>query len=142
MATAARRPDFFIVGAPKCGTTALIFVLIAWLSTAGQHDDLEEAETRALTPHEQKFAAAAGFEDAQDIVLGNCSMCHAREPVWDGLAWAPKGVLLETPGDIARQAEAIYLQAGLSHAMPPPNAIQMDAEDRRQLIAWYRAATM
>ena len=67
-------------------------------------------------------------------------MCHAREPVWDGIRWAPKGVLLETHGDVARHAEQIFLQAGASHAMPPPNAFQMDAESRAAIVAWYRAA--
>jgi uncharacterized membrane protein len=59
--------------------------------------------------------------------------------VWDGILWAPKGVYLETEGDVAQHAEQIYLQAGRSHAMPPPNAIQMDAEARAQIVAWYRA---
>ena len=40
-----------------------------------------------------------------------------------------------------RHARQIYLQAGISHAMPPPNAIDMDDEPRRQIIAWYRQAT-
>ena len=120
--------------------TVLLFVLIAWLSTMSGIDTYEEAEARALTPYEQKYASAAGFEDAFDTVLGNCSMCHAREPVWEGLRWAPKGVVLETKGDVARQAEQIFLQAGVSHAMPPPNAIQMDNEARAVIVAWVRAA--
>lgn len=92
-----------------------------WLSTAPMHDPLEDAEAQPLTPYEQWFAAAPGFDDAHDIVLGRCSMCHAREPVWDGILWALKGVLLETEADIARNARQIYLQAGISHAMPPAN---------------------
>ena len=103
-------------------------------------DTVEEAEARALTPYEQQFASAAGFEDAYDAVLGNCSMCHAREPVWEGLRWAPKGVVLETQSDVARYASQIYLHAGVSHAMPPPNAIQMDDEARATIVAWVRAA--
>lgn len=118
--------------------TVLLMVLIAWLSTLRDGETWEEAEARALTPYEQRFAAAEGFEAAYDAVIGNCSMCHAREPVWEGLRWAPKGVHLETPGDVARQASEIYLQAGVSHAMPPPNAIQMDAQARQAIVAWVR----
>lgn len=103
-------------------------------------DTYEEAEVRALTPHEQTFASAAGFEDAYDSVISNCSMCHAREPAWDGMHWPPKGVLLETESDVVRHAEQVFLHAGLSHAMPPPNAIQMDDEARATIVAWYRAA--
>jgi uncharacterized membrane protein len=115
-------------------------ILIAWLSTVRTGDTWQEAEARALTPYEQKYASAEGFEEAYNTVIGNCSMCHAREPVWGNMQWAPKGVYLETPGDVARHASAIYLQAGVSHAMPPPNAVQMDLEARATLIAWVREA--
>ena len=121
--------------------TVILFVLIAWLSTASMHDSYEEAEARDLTPYEQRFAAADGFGDAYDIVLGNCSMCHAREPAWEGMHWAPKGVLLETPSDVARHAKEIYLQAGLTHAMPPPNAIStMESSNRAAIVSWYQSA--
>ena len=118
--------------------TVLLMIVIAWLSSVRGGETWEEAEARELTPHEQKFASAAGFEEAYDTVIGNCSMCHAREPVWGTMQWAPKGVYLETPGDVARHAGQIYLQAGVSHAMPPPNAVQMDDEARATIIAWVR----
>ena len=121
--------------------TVILMLIIAWLSTAsGTEDTYETAETRDLTPHEQRFAAAPGFEDAVDTVLGNCSMCHAREPVWDGIRWPPNGLVLETESDIARAAPQIYLHAGISAAMPPPNAFDMAPEDRAVLVAWVRAA--
>ncbi|WP_238368398.1 urate hydroxylase PuuD [Mesobacterium pallidum] len=118
--------------------TALLMVLIAWLSTFQTGETYDESEARALSPQEQKFAEAEGFEDAFYAVVGNCSMCHAREPSWDGLHWAPKGVYLETQADVARHASQIYLQAGRSHAMPPPNAIQMEPEARELIVAWVR----
>ena len=104
-------------------------------------DTYEESEARALTPIEEKFASVETFEEAYFAVVGNCSMCHAREPAWEGMHWPPKGVVLETEADVARHAKQVYLQAGRSHAMPPPNAIQMQAEDRASIIAWYRDAT-
>ena len=123
------------------GVTVILFVLIAWLSTASMNDTYEEAEARPLTATEQRFASAEGFDAAYDAVISNCSMCHAREPVWEGLQWPPKGVLLETQSDVVRHASQIYMQAGLSHAMPPPSAVQMDDEARRQIVAWVRAAS-
>ncbi|MEM1005832.1 MAG: urate hydroxylase PuuD [Pseudomonadota bacterium] len=120
--------------------TALLFIAIMWLSTAPMYTPLDEAENQRLTPFEQRFAAADGFEEAHDIVLGRCSMCHAREPVWDGMLWAPKGVLLETEADIARNARQIYLQAGISNAMPPANITHMQPEDRQAIIRWVRSA--
>ena len=120
--------------------TAILFLAIIGLSMAPMRDTYEAAEARALTPVEQRYVDVAEFADAEAIVLSRCSMCHAREPVWDGLHWAPKGVHLETVSDIARNAETIALQAGYSHAMPPGNLTYMTDEERAALVAWVRAA--
>ncbi len=120
--------------------TVILFLVIAWLSTAPMLDTYEESEARQLNSYEQRFASAEGFDQAFDAVQGNCSMCHAREPVWNGIRWPPKGVVLETTADVARHAEVIFMQAGVSHAMPPPNAVEMDDEGRRAIVAWFRAA--
>ena len=120
--------------------TVLLFIVIAWLSTVGGMDTYEEAEARALTPHEQQYANVETFDTAYKSVLGNCSMCHARQPVWGNLLFPPKGVVLETESDVARHAEAIYLQAGVSHAMPPPNAVVMKDSARAAIVAWVRDA--
>lgn len=120
--------------------TVMLMIAIAWLSTFSDLGDYEVADTRELTAYEQRFASAAGFDEAFNTVIGNCSMCHAREPFWDGIRWAPKGVYLETRSDVAQHAEQIYLQAGRSHAMPPPNAIRMDPDARQTLVAWVRNA--
>ncbi|RVV98589.1 cysteine desulfurase [Mesobaculum littorinae] len=119
--------------------TVILFILIAWLSTAPAFQPIEAAEARPMTPYETRFSQAQGFDEAYDIVLGRCSMCHAREPVWDGIRRAPKGVTLETRADVARHAREIYLQAGVSHAMPPANLTAIPQEDRDRLAAWYRA---
>ena len=118
--------------------TVLLMLLIAWLSTVRTGDTWQEAEARPLTAYEERYASAESFDAAFNTVIGNCSMCHAREPVWGNMQWAPKGVYLETPSDVARHASAIYLQAGVSHAMPPPNAVQMDPEARMTLVKWVR----
>ncbi len=120
--------------------TALLFLAIIWLSSAPMYKPVEEAEAQPLTPYEQRYASANGFEEAHDIVLGRCSMCHAREPVWEGILWPPKGVLLETKADIARNAQQIYLQAGITHAMPPANVTYMEPEDRQAIVRWFKSA--
>ncbi|MDM7255446.1 MAG: urate hydroxylase PuuD, partial [Paracoccus sp. (in: a-proteobacteria)] len=121
--------------------TAMLFIMVMWLSTAPlRHEPLEAAEARPLTAAQTRFAEAPGFERASDIVLGRCSMCHAREPNYDGIRRAPKDILLETPHDIARAAREIYLQAGVTNAMPPANVSFMEPEERAEIIRWYRAA--
>ncbi|MEM6941299.1 MAG: urate hydroxylase PuuD [Pseudomonadota bacterium] len=119
--------------------TALLMILIAWLSSPRSPESVEIAEMRPLTAFEAHWANVAEFSAAYDVVQSNCSMCHARDPVWEGLHWAPKQVYLETRADVAGQAEQIYLQAAISHAMPPPGAFTMSAEDRAALTAWVKA---
>ncbi|TRW97915.1 urate hydroxylase PuuD [Paracoccus sp. M683] len=121
--------------------TAILFIMIMFLSSLGlRQEPLETAEARALTPLEARFAQAEGFDEVSGYVTGRCSMCHSREPFYEGIYHAPKGLFLETPGDIARAAREIYLQAGVTDAMPPANVSFMEPEERDAIIRWYRAA--
>ncbi|MDW4548244.1 urate hydroxylase PuuD [Defluviimonas sp. D31] len=120
--------------------TALLFLLIAWLSTAPMFRADDAAEAR-LTPAATRFAAAEEFEEVENIVLGRCSMCHASEPFFDGIPYAPKGVILETREQVASWAREIYLQAGVSHAMPPANASFMEPQERAKIVSWYKSVT-
>ena len=122
------------------GLTALIFATIVWLSTLGASTNADTPSTTAsLSPAQLRLTKAPGFDTVQEIVALRCAMCHAAEPLWPGLIHAPKGVLLETPADLARQARALYLHAGLSTAMPPANLTAMEPAERATLIAWYQA---
>lgn len=114
--------------------TVVIFLIIAALSTAPQSHRAE-----AMTPSALRYAAAAGFDDVVDIVQTRCSMCHAAEPAYEGIHWAPKGVVLETPAQIAAEAERIYLQSGLTHAMPPANLSGMEPAEREAILLWVQS---
>ncbi|MBP9183612.1 MAG: urate hydroxylase PuuD [Fuscovulum sp.] len=118
--------------------TVLLFLAIAWLSTAPMRM-VPEPEAR-LEGAALVYAAAPGFDEVVGIVQGRCSMCHASEPAWEGLHWPPKGVVLETEAQIAHEARRIALQAGFSHAMPPGNLSWMEPEERAKIVDWYRAA--
>jgi uncharacterized membrane protein len=111
--------------------------VIAWLSTAPMQHPVEEG---ALQGPALTYASATGFDDVVSIVQGRCAMCHAREPAFEGITWAPKGVVLETPSDIAREARRIFMQAGITHAMPPANLSYMEPAERAAIVAWFRAA--
>ena len=63
-------------------------------------------------------------------------MCHAPEPVWEGIGEAPKGVLLDTPEHIAAFAPAIRMQAVLTHAMPPNNLTEITPDERAVIARW------
>lgn len=107
------------------GVAAAGMIAVAWLSAAGPR----ETATGALPP-------APAFAAVEDIVTSRCSMCHAREPVWAGIAHAPKDVALDTPERIRLHARMIEINAVRSRAMPPGNVTEMTDDERRTLAAW------
>ncbi len=119
--------------------TVLLFIAIIWLSSI-QKPLPDEEQVLQLTPAQQNFVVADNFSQVRDTILGRCSMCHAKEPAWDGIITAPKGVILETDREIAAHAREIYLQAGRSYAMPPANVTAVTDEERRMLAAWYETS--
>ncbi|MFN4164275.1 MAG: urate hydroxylase PuuD [Ferrovibrio sp.] len=90
-------------------------------------------------PRHKTLAGGATFEDAQKIVAARCVACHAARPTFDGIAEAPKGVMLETPEQMRRFAALINQQVVRSEAMPPGNATEMTEEERATLGAWIAA---
>jgi uncharacterized membrane protein len=118
------------------GAAAASLALAAYLSMAGTPG----AATAALPGPTQVASAAqnspAVFDEAVLAIQSRCSMCHAKEPAWPGIAAAPKGVRLDTAAEIARHREAIRIQAVLTHAMPPNNLTEMTSEERRIVAAW------
>jgi uncharacterized membrane protein len=118
--------------------TILLFVLIMWLSTVPKV--LTGEEDAQLSPVFEKFRNDAHFAQVVETVSSRCSMCHAAEPVWEGVVFPPKQVMLDTENRIAMHAREIYLQAGRSHAMPPGNVTDISPEERKLLTAWYESA--
>jgi uncharacterized membrane protein len=101
---------------------------VAWLSAAGPR-----TVTTGALPQTPKFA------DVSNIVLSRCSMCHAAEPVWEGISSAPKGVMLDTDEHIKTYASLIDVVAVRSNFMPPGNITEMTSEERLALASWFAA---
>ena len=118
--------------------TLLIFILIMWLSTVPKV--LTGEALGRSSPAFQQFAANAHFPAVKELVSTRCSMCHAAEPVYEGINRPPNGVILENDAEIAAHAREIYIQAGRSHAMPPGNITDMTADERKLLTAWFESA--
>jgi len=101
---------------------------IAWLSGLGPRATVTGSA-----------AAKVDVAAVDEIVLARCSMCHAQQPVWAGIAAAPGGVMFDAPERIHRQARLIALYAVRSNAMPPGNVTEMTGAERGILAAWLAA---
>jgi uncharacterized membrane protein len=110
-------------------------LLIVWLSAATPSAEARGQSTSAAPagPHQ------IDVTEVENIVLSRCSMCHAEQPLWPGMAAPPKGVMLDTPERIRRHAGPIHMQAVLTHAMPPGNITEIEPAERALLGAWYDA---
>lgn len=84
-------------------------------------------------------AAAVTFADVRPIIEARCTGCHAERPTMAGFDAPPAGVVLETPDEVRKRADAIHAQAVLTGAMPPGNLTAMTDEERRRLAAWVAA---
>ncbi len=125
--------------------TTVIFLAIMALSLAPlmmekEYDDEAGWDTSTLSGQASLLANHEDFEMVTDIVMGRCTMCHAVEPYYDGFIAPPKGVVLETPNQIATQAKAIVLNAAVSHAMPPANVTYMEPSERQIIRRWFTAS--
>jgi uncharacterized membrane protein len=87
-------------------------------------------------------ASSAGpqvpFARVQGIIAQRCAVCHSMNPTQPGFSSAPKGVELDTPEQIAAQANAIERQAVVLKAMPLGNVTHMTQAERDALGAWIR----
>lgn len=120
--------------------TALLFWAIMWLSTVPRPAPDAEAEV-SIPQNQQRFLTAAAFPEVRDAILSRCSMCHAAEPVWEGIHFPPRGVILEEDYQIAAHASQIYFHAGRSISMPPGNVSEMEERERRLIVDWFESAT-
>jgi uncharacterized membrane protein len=110
------------------GVAAAGMLAVIWLSAQAP------TTTIIIEDETEEDLAAVG-----EIIESRCSMCHAAEPMWAGIASAPKGVLLETQTQIRHQARTIGLQAVFTHAMPPGNITGIEPAERQKLAAWIAA---
>ncbi|HEU4852972.1 MAG TPA: urate hydroxylase PuuD [Telluria sp.] len=98
----------------------------------------------ALAPKPPQAAAKRDdtrtqFAQVRQIIEQRCASCHAAHPTQAGFAAAPLGVMLESPEQIAQNAQRIYQQTVQLKAMPLANLTNMTDAERAQLAAWYEA---
>ena len=116
--------------------TAFLFLSIILLSVVRPPSALIDEEISWNNSHGLALELVK-YEGLADTIVSRCAMCHAREPLWEGIAEAPGGVFLENNSDIAKNAKAIYINSGISNYMPPNNISYMEPGERKLIIEWF-----
>ncbi len=107
-----------------------------WIVTAAGMLAILYLSSLGARAEEPSRPAGSFLAQAQEIVSTRCSMCHAKEPVWPGLAAPGKNIVLDDPDQVLRYAKLIGTVAAHSNAMPPGNVTEMTASERATLRAW------
>jgi uncharacterized membrane protein len=76
------------------------------------------------------------FANVQNVLKERCLQCHASLPTQPGFAQPPKGVLLETPEQVAANAPKIAETVGNKY-MPIGNLTQMTDNERALIATWF-----
>lgn len=114
---------------------AVAIALAAWLSWQSAPGRLALDEARRVIARGE--APVKLSEAVEEVVLTRCSMCHAAEPVWEGIPAPPKGVRLDAPALLRANASTMALHAVLTHAMPPNNITEISPQERQILALWF-----
>ncbi|MEO6395590.1 MAG: urate hydroxylase PuuD [Devosia sp.] len=116
----------------------IIFIAIAWLSSAGKPADTRDVVASASAA---PFLSATHFPAVKRLIGAHCTSCHSAVAGIEGIHEAPKDVRLDSDAEIAMHASQIVVQAGYARAMPPGIYNDLNAADRALIVAWYREAT-
>ena len=76
------------------------------------------------------------FANVKGVLKERCLQCHASQPTQPGFAQPPKGVLLETPEQVAANAPKIAETVGNKY-MPIGNLTQMTDDERALIATWF-----
>ena len=103
--------------------------VLAAISLAGIAVWLRPPETSSAGPQ-------VPFSQVRSIVDQRCGVCHSMHPTQPGFSAPPKGIVFDTPEQIAAQAALIEQQAVVLKAMPLGNVTHMTQAERDALGAW------
>jgi uncharacterized membrane protein len=125
---AGRTPQWWLLP-----SAALVGIALMLLTAPPRGDATPGSSTQA--------GSAPAFVAVQQIVSTRCQVCHSATPRFEGMASAPKGIMFDTPRQIAALAPQIYVQAVQSRAMPLNNLTGITEDERRTLAAWISAGS-
>jgi len=76
------------------------------------------------------------FTEVNNIIKYRCGVCHAKNPTFEGIEKAPKGVIYDTAKDIIKNLKKIKEQAIDSNVMPPNNLTGITTIEREKIGLW------
>jgi uncharacterized membrane protein len=114
---------------------------LAWWAAAAAAVSAVFLVVLTLPPAPAPAQAASGsppvkFAEVRQIIWQRCTGCHSSVPTQPGIAAPPKGLELDTPGQIQAAAARIKLQAVTSKVMPLGNLTGMTDQERELLGRW------
>ena len=112
-AFASRNAQPLVIGA------LVLLALIVWLRPV-------PAAPAAAAP------ATVGYAQLQPVVAQRCVMCH-------GEALQSKGVRLDSPAELKKNAQTVYQQVVVQKLMPMNNATGLTEEERALFAQWFKA---
>ena len=87
---------------------------------------------------QSSLTADVGFDQVQPVFQARCISCHAVNPTDDIIKETPKGVALETEGEIKKHLPKIFEMTVISKSMPLGNKTNMTEEERQLIGAWVQ----
>ena len=79
---------------------------------------------------------AVAFAKVQGVLNQRCVSCHAAQPTQAGFAQPPKGILLDSPEQVAANAEKLA-ETVANRYMPIGNLTEMTDDERALIAAWF-----
>jgi uncharacterized membrane protein len=71
------------------------------------------------------------------VLETRCNACHTAKPTNPMFAAPPLGITFDTPEQVSRQAERIFIRAVTTRTMPLGNLTGMTEDERKFLGAWF-----
>ncbi len=118
--------QFFVLRIKGVAATHLLIASIALLLGVGV----------LLAPKAVAAAKAVSFAQVKMVLDQRCVKCHAAVPTFEGVAQAPKGVMLESAAQISAHAPKLA-ETTANRYMPIGNLTGMTDDERGIVAAWF-----
>ena len=110
---------------PTAAMMMFLLMIISSLPTLKKKDNIVLASNEIIS-----------FSEVNNIIKYRCGVCHAKNPTFEGIDSAPKGVVYDTSKDIIKNLKKIKEQAIDSNIMPPNNLTGITQIEREKIRLW------